>query len=89
MKKRVTILLSIFISTTLFADKNWIEIEPTNKTQTKKTDLKTDVNLSQIEPINKIIKNVTVVKQLMDATNKEEKPTDDKNWFLLNNEVSK
>lgn len=86
MKKILTIIFLIFVSTTLAANKNWIEIEPTNKTQKPNTNA--DVNLSQIEPISKIINNVAAVKQLLDATSKKEKPTNEKNWFLLNNEVN-
>jgi len=48
------------------------------------------MNLSQIKPLNKMMKNVTVVKQLLDATSKKEKTTtNDKNWFTLNNENAK
>ncbi|MFA5460488.1 MAG: hypothetical protein WC274_00245 [Sulfurimonas sp.] len=83
MKKTLTIIFLIFIATTLSAEKNWIEIEPTNKPQTQKPDIKTDVNLSQNEPINRIIKNVAAVKNMLDATSKEEKPTNDKKWFEI------
>ena len=74
----------------LYADKNWIQIEPTNKTEIAKSKTKLDVDLSQIEPINKIIKKATFLKQLVDATRKKEKvDTNDKNWFILNNENAK
>jgi len=83
-------LVLIFLTINLYADKNWIQIEPINKTQTAKSKTKLDVNLSQIEPINKMMKNITVFKQLVDATSKKEKvATNDKNWFILNNENSK
>ena len=37
-----------------------------------------------------MMKNATVIKQLIDATSKKEKvATNDKNWFILNNENSK
>lgn len=78
-------LLLIFLTINLYADKNWIEIEPINKTKTVKPKTKLDVNLSQIEPINKMMKKVTVFKQLIDATGKKEKvKTNDKNWYILN-----
>jgi len=83
-------LVFILLTINLYADKNWIQIEPINKTQTAKPKTKLDVNLSQIEPINKMMKNAIVVKQLIDATNKKEKPaTNEKNWFALNGEDSK
>ncbi|MDY0233838.1 MAG: hypothetical protein RBS11_07335 [Sulfurimonas sp.] len=75
---------------TLYANENWISIEPLDKTPTSKTPNKLDLNLSQIEPINKMIKNATVLKQLIDLTTKKELPaTNDKEWFILNSETSK
>ena len=83
-------LVFILLTINLYADKNWIQIEPISKTQTAKPKTKLDVNLSQIEPINKMMKNAIVVRQLIDATNKKEKPaTNDKNWFVLNSEDNK
>ena len=83
-------LVVIFLTINLYADKNWIQIEPINKTQTAKSKTKLDVNLSQIEPINKMMKNATVIKQLIDATNKKEEPVNnEKNWFVLKSEDSK
>ncbi len=83
-------LLLIFSTLNLYADKNWIQLEPIDKTQTTKSKTKLDVNLTQIEPINKMMKNATLIKQLIDATNKKEKvATNDKNWFILNNENTK
>ena len=79
-----------FLAINLYADKNWIQIQPINKTHTVKTKSKLDVNLSKIEPINKMMKSATVIKQLIDATGKKEKvDTNDKNWFVLNSETSK
>jgi hypothetical protein len=78
-------LVLIFLTINLYADKNWIQIEPINKTQTAKSNTKIDVDLSQIKPINKMMKNATVVKQLLDATSKKDEPTsNEKNWFVLN-----
>ena len=83
-------LVLIFLTINLYADKNWIQIEVINKTQTAKSKTKLDVNLSQIEPINKMMKNATVIKQLIDATSQQDKPTsNEKNWFVLNSEASK
>ena len=74
-------LMLIFLTINLYADKNWIQIEPKSKV---------DVNLSQIEPINKMIKKATVFKQLIDAMSKKENvDTNDKNWFILNSEKTK
>ena len=78
-------LLIFFLTINLYADKNWIQIEPINKTQAAKSKTKLDVNLSQIEPINKMMKNATIIKQLIDATSKKDEPTsNEKNWFVLN-----
>ena len=74
------------------ANENWIPIAPTDNKQAQKVKPKTqlDVNLSQIEPVNKMMKKATVIKQIIDATNKKEKATtNDKNWFVLKSEASK
>ena len=89
MKIILTLLALAFITITLYADKNWIKIEPINKTQTSKSNTKIDVDLSQIEPINKIIKNAIVIKQLIDNSKKEKPTTNDKNWFVFNTKESK
>jgi len=74
----------------LYANENWIKIESINNSQTQKPNIRQDINLSQIEPINKMMQNATVIKQLIDTISKHEKQTtNDKNWFVLNSEVSK
>ena len=81
-----------FVLTTLYANENWIKIEPINSSQMSKPKQKTrlDINLSTIEPINKMMKNVVLIQQIIDATNKKEKQTkSDKNWFVLDEEKSK
>lgn len=66
----------VFIIANLYADKNWIVIEPINQ-ETPKQNLKPDGNLSQIESITKIIK-------LIDGIEGEKPSTDnDKNWYVL------
>jgi hypothetical protein len=74
----------VFVTINLCADKNWIPIEPITQASTFKEKSQKDRNLSQIEPINKMIKNITVVKQLVDGTQTKEKNIkSDKNWYLL------
>lgn len=88
MKMILLTLLLIFATINLDADKNWIKIESLNKTQPSKSNTKPYLNLSQMQPINKMIKNATIIKQLID--NKKEKTTsNDKNWFVLNTKESK
>ena len=83
MKIKALFLL-VFIN--IYANENWIPISQINETQTPKQNNSPDINLSQIEPINKMMKNATVVKQLLDATRKKEKPTtNDKSWFEIHN----
>ena len=90
MKIILFIHVVIFLTLNLYADKNWIEIQPMDKAQTIKSSNKIDINLSQIEPINKMMKNVAVIKQLIGATTKKKKvATNDKNWFLLSPKNSK
>ncbi|WP_294965305.1 hypothetical protein [Sulfurimonas sp.] len=80
------ILLLIFTALILNADKNWIEIKTTDKTQ--KVQTKPKLDLSQIQPINKMMKNLKIVKELIDNTKKEKVVTNDKNWFVLNSKES-
>ena len=90
MKINSFTLVVIFLAINLYADKNCIQIEPINKTQITKSKTKLNVDLSQIEPLNKMMKNATVIKQLIDATNKKEEPVNnEKNWFVLKGEDSK
>lgn len=78
---KITLLTISLILTglNLYADKNWIAIEPTNKKKTQNLD----INLSQVEPINKMMKNAMVIKQLIDSSKKEKPSSDNKNWFVL------
>ena len=88
--KIILYTLLIFLVINLYADKNWIPIEPVSNTKSKKSNTKLDVNLSQIEPINKMMKNITVVKQLINVISEKEKPIkNDKNWFIMNTEDNK
>ena len=77
----------------LHANENWIKIKPISTIQTPKKETTLDINLTQIKPVNKMLKQATVIKQIIDATNtinkKEKEPTHDKNWFILKNEESK
>ena len=76
MKITSTVLSLVFITANLYADKNWIAIEPVDQ-ETPKQNPKPDGNLSQIESITKIIK-------LIDGTEKEKStPENDKNWYIL------
>lgn len=89
---KITSLYFLFIlfNIELSANENWINIEAINVTQSPKQHTRLDINISQIAPINKILKNVTVVKQLIDTTSKEEKvTTHSKNWFTLNHKGTK
>ena len=87
---KIILTLITFISMNLYANENWIKIESINNSQTQKPNIRQDINLSQIEPINKMMQNATVIKQLIDTISKHEKQTtNDKNWFVLNSEVSK
>ncbi|MFT5661678.1 MAG: hypothetical protein ACI9TV_002325 [Sulfurimonas sp.] len=88
--KTILTLISFISLGLLHANESWIKINPINKTQTPKVNIKPDVNLSQIEPINKMIKKATAIKQLIDVARKQEKQiTNDKNWFSIKTEGSK
>ena len=84
--KIILLALLIFITTILPADKNWIQIEPINKTHIEKSKTKLNVNLSQIVPINNMMRKASVIKQLIDATTSKKKKvsTNTKNWIALN-----
>ncbi len=86
---QLTLTLITFISISLSANENWIKIKPiNNKTPKPKSEL--GVNLSKVEPINKMMKNATAIKQIVDATREKKKQSsNNKNWFVLNNEENK
>lgn len=84
--KTILLALLIFITTALPADKNWIQIEPINKTHIEKSKTRLDVKLSQIVPINNMMQKASVIKQLIDATTSKKKKVsaNAKNWIALN-----
>ncbi len=88
--KMISLTLLIPLTITLLADKNWIQIESLNKTQTTAQETKRDINLSQIVPINNMMKKASIIKQLLDATHttntKKKIPNEhkNKNWIALN-----
>jgi len=89
---KIMFILMSFLIVSLYANENWIKIEPIHTAQKQKPKQKTplDINLSKIEPVNKMMKNIALIKQILDATNKKEKRTEsDKNWFVLSKEKSK
>jgi len=72
--KIILLTLLIFLTTNIYADKNWIEIESENKPNVKKENIK-------IEPI---------IKQVFYGTKKKTEATgNDKKWFVLHTEESK
>ncbi|WP_373004005.1 hypothetical protein [Sulfurimonas sp.] len=89
MKMISLTLLLLFLAIDSEADKNWIKINPQEQTKTLKSDTKADLNLSQIQPINRILRNATLIKQLIDNKRKEKPTANDKNWFVLNTKDSK
>ena len=92
LRMKIIFTLIIFLLVSLYANENWIKIEPINSRQTPKPTQETpiDINLSTIEPVNKMMKNVALIKQIIDATNKKEKQTkSDKNWFVFQKEERK
>ncbi len=89
MKIAALLLYLIFITVNLSADKNWIPIELADKDNTPQENTQLDINPSQTEPINKIMKNVMLIKHLIDNTKKEKSVANDKNWFELENMENK
>ncbi len=77
-------LLLILLTIKVSANENWITIQSTNKTQVSKSNTKLETTLSQIVPINQMMQKATVIKKLIDMTNKKEKQSDNKqNWFVI------
>lgn len=85
LMKIIFTLVSFFITfVSLYANENWIKIEPIHVTKTPKQ--KQEV---QIEPVNKMIKNVALIQQIINTTNKKKEQIGrDKNWFVLGKEKS-
>lgn len=90
---KILFLLLLFLTLNLFAQKNWIPIQTIkqiqNKPDTPKPTPKIDVNLSQIAPLNTMMRNATLLQQLVHATTFKQKDrvtTNNKNWFILKQE---
>lgn len=80
MRLLLPLLLLLSLTSTASANENWIPITPVDKPQTSK----------QAGAVNKMIKNATVIKQLIDPTSKKETvTTKEKNWFVVGSEESK
>jgi hypothetical protein len=78
------IIILIFIATHVSANEKWIPLKPIEEKSSPKKEKKINIDLSQIQPINKMMKKVTIIKQLIDASSKKEKVvTNDKKWFAL------
>jgi hypothetical protein len=79
------LIFIVFLTIKIFANENWIKINPINKANFSKQTPNQYVDLSQKKPIDMIVKNITIIKKLIDATNKTDKTLhDDKKWFILN-----
>lgn len=90
-------LLFLFVTLNLYAQKNWIIIEPITQTQNQphkpKPTPKIDVNLSQIAPLNSMMRNVTLLQEIIkrgsQISKKRVATTDNKNWFTLESQTQK
>ena len=89
MKITSLVFYLIFTTLSLSADKNWIPLKPVDKAKAPEKNTQLDANPSQTEPINKIMKNVMLIKELIDHTKEEKSAANEKNWFVLNGENSK
>lgn len=89
MKKIFLTLFLISLTTILSANKNWIEIEQSNKNPAKKSSAKIDIDVAHMNPMNLVLKNRIAIQKLLDSTNKYEKSSHNKNWILFHNEENK
>jgi len=70
--KIISFTLLIFLTTNIFADKNWIQIESHDKTK-----IKTQKEKIKVKPI---------IKQVLYGTKKKNgQISNEKNWFVLKN----
>jgi len=70
--KIISFTLLIFLTTNIFADKNWIQIEPHDKTK-----IKTQKEKIKVKPI---------IKQVLYGTKKKNgQISNEKNWFVFKN----
>lgn len=69
----------------LYADKNWIPIEPLENFKSQQEKAKLDMNSSQRDSMNKMIQNIMIVEQLIERTQKQEKliSEPEKKWYKL------
>jgi len=87
---KIIFILITLITINLYANESWIAIKPITDMQTpkaKKPENTLDINLSQIEPISKMMQNINLIQQIIQATSKKKikKQTQNaKNWFIIN-----
>lgn len=80
--------LATLLSISLYANENWIEIEPQKRTKTPQRSAVKEINISELAPLNSVLKRATIIKSLLETTAIEKKPNinDSKKWFPLNAE---
>lgn len=83
MKIKLPLLAFVFLAITLYADKNWIAIEPLNMNEPPKQTPQKDLNATQKETINVMLNKVSIMRGLLDGTSKDEDEEDEKNWYPL------
>lgn len=80
---RVGAVLSCFLTINLYAQADWIPLEPQNRGNTTK------VNSAQPQsiPAIQLFEKVKIIHQLLDKTGAEDEADDDgkKNWFIIEN----
>ena len=83
------ILLVFSLTITLYADKNWIPIEPLDKTSISKEKTNLDTNTSNASTINTLLKNSAAIKQIIKSLDQDEEVnTSNKNWYELKDTAS-
>ncbi|MDD2790684.1 MAG: hypothetical protein PHU40_08495 [Sulfurimonas sp.] len=83
MKIKLPLLVLVFLTITLYADKNWIAIEPLNMNEPSKKIPQKDLNATQKESINTMLNKVAIMRGLLEGTSKDEDKEDEKNWYPL------
>lgn len=90
MKAVVVIACFLFITVNIYAQKEWIVIEPINSDEnSKKSDDKSkqNIKISPFQPVQTLLENAKVIQHLLDNKNDKEEPKADseKNWYIIKN----
>ena len=79
------ILLFLFITISLLAQKNWISLDKPEKKEIKTQTYKSDINLSKPQSLMRLLQGAKIILPLIDKQTNRKKTNkkSDKKWFKI------